>query len=142
MSVSKWRWTEACDGLPCPGDCDLCGYEFYLDEGTYVPDCEDKSSGDMIKPQGATFGGDNMASTPAVARANEEYKRKTYDSIRIRVPKGYRDSVLRAAADAEDMSINEYVLSTVAKRIAEEHPEIHGADEWKVSLLKSKNGGQ
>lgn len=26
MFCSKWRWTEACDGRPCPGDCDLCGY--------------------------------------------------------------------------------------------------------------------
>lgn len=27
MSCSKWRWTEACDGIPCPGDCDLCDYD-------------------------------------------------------------------------------------------------------------------
>ena len=24
MSVSKWAWTEACNGKPCPGDCDYC----------------------------------------------------------------------------------------------------------------------
>ena len=28
MSVSKWRYSEACEGKPCIGDCDLCsGYE-------------------------------------------------------------------------------------------------------------------
>lgn len=27
MSVSLWRWTEACDGQPCPGDCDHCDIE-------------------------------------------------------------------------------------------------------------------
>ena len=27
MSVSKYRWTEACEGQPCPGDCDLCSKE-------------------------------------------------------------------------------------------------------------------
>lgn len=27
MSVSKWRWTEACDAGPCPGDCDFCHRE-------------------------------------------------------------------------------------------------------------------
>jgi hypothetical protein len=27
MSVSKWRYTENCDGAPCPGDCDECGNE-------------------------------------------------------------------------------------------------------------------
>lgn len=26
MSVSKWRWTEECDGRPCPGDCDVCSF--------------------------------------------------------------------------------------------------------------------
>jgi len=24
MSVSKWAWTEECEGKPCFGDCDLC----------------------------------------------------------------------------------------------------------------------
>lgn len=27
MSCSLWRWTEACEGQPCPGDCDLCSFE-------------------------------------------------------------------------------------------------------------------
>ena len=27
MSVSKWRYTEACDGMPCPGDCDHCSFD-------------------------------------------------------------------------------------------------------------------
>ena len=27
MSVSKWKYTPACDGKPCPGDCDNCGWE-------------------------------------------------------------------------------------------------------------------
>ena len=27
MSVSKWRYTEACDGRPCVGDCDLCSFD-------------------------------------------------------------------------------------------------------------------
>lgn len=27
MSVSLWRYTEACDHRPCVGDCDLCGYD-------------------------------------------------------------------------------------------------------------------
>lgn len=24
MSVSKWRYTENCEGQLCPGDCDIC----------------------------------------------------------------------------------------------------------------------
>lgn len=27
MSVSLWRWSEACEGKPCCGDCDECGEE-------------------------------------------------------------------------------------------------------------------
>jgi len=24
MSVSLWAWSERCEGIACPGDCDLC----------------------------------------------------------------------------------------------------------------------
>lgn len=114
-----------------------------VSERTDVPDCDEDRGSDMIVVRDPEFGGDDMASSLAQTRANDRYKRKTYDDIKLRVPKGYRDSVLRAAADAEGMSINEYVLSTVADRILQDHPEIDGADEWKVSLLKSKpDGGQ
>ena len=23
----RWRWTEACDSQPCPGDCDFCSFD-------------------------------------------------------------------------------------------------------------------
>ena len=26
MSVSKWAWTDECEGRVCVGDCDLCSY--------------------------------------------------------------------------------------------------------------------
>ena len=26
MSVSRWAYTERCEGYYCPGDCDLCGH--------------------------------------------------------------------------------------------------------------------
>ena len=49
MSVSLYRWTEACYGQPCPGDCDLC-----------FKNCEDEDrmekcswrDGISIKPDG------------------------------------------------------------------------------------------
>lgn len=31
MSVSKYKWTEACDGKPCVGDCDLCSKDVEAD---------------------------------------------------------------------------------------------------------------
>lgn len=27
MSISKWRYTEECNGRPCSGDCDHCSFE-------------------------------------------------------------------------------------------------------------------
>lgn len=27
MSVSRWRWTEECDRIPCCGNCDECEVE-------------------------------------------------------------------------------------------------------------------
>ena len=35
MSCSLWRYTEACEGRPCPGDCDCC--DFDPDEVTIQP---------------------------------------------------------------------------------------------------------
>ena len=84
------------------------------------------------------YRGDDMGSL-AQSRSNDKYKRANYDDIKLRVPKGYRDSVLRVAAESEGMSLNEYILSTMARKIAEEHPEIEGVDLWKVSLVKSED---
>lgn len=46
MSVSKWRYTEACEGRPCPGDCDCC--DFDPDEVTITPPTVDY--GKILKP--------------------------------------------------------------------------------------------
>lgn len=35
MSCSLWRYTEQCEGRPCPGDCDYC--DFDPDEVTITP---------------------------------------------------------------------------------------------------------
>ena len=36
MSCSLWRWTPACDGDYCVGDCDLCDREFEDEESEEV----------------------------------------------------------------------------------------------------------
>lgn len=77
-----------------------------------------------------------MASTLANQKAVAKYQKANYDNVKLRVPKGYKDSVLRAAAEADGVSLTEYMLSAVAKKIQEDHPEIDGADKWKVSLAK------
>ena len=46
MSCSLWRYTEQCEGRPCPGDCDCC--EFDLDEVTITPPTVDY--GEILKP--------------------------------------------------------------------------------------------
>ena len=27
MSVSLWRYSEMCEGRPCPGECDKCNFD-------------------------------------------------------------------------------------------------------------------
>ena len=46
MSCSLWRYTEECEGRPCPGDCDLC--DFDSDEVTITPPTVDY--GEILKP--------------------------------------------------------------------------------------------
>lgn len=56
MSCSKWRWTEACDGRPCPGDCDLCRY---FPEGEAVDHVRENTERWVISieaPSGFKFG--------------------------------------------------------------------------------------
>lgn len=45
MSASRWRWTEACEGRPCRGDCDQCDMEE-----------EDGAEEVLILMAGAVFG--------------------------------------------------------------------------------------
>lgn len=44
MSTSLWRWTEACDGAPCVGDCDLCSRNMDdedIDEEVRISQCNE-----------------------------------------------------------------------------------------------------
>ena len=38
MSVSLWRYTERCEGRPCPGDCDVCEVEDDADDNSDLAD--------------------------------------------------------------------------------------------------------
>lgn len=46
MSCSLWRWTEACEGKPCVGDCDLCDWN--TEDEEEEADDEQKRSDDVI----------------------------------------------------------------------------------------------
>lgn len=74
-----------------------------------------------------------MGVSPEAQKAKNEYVRSMYDYVKIRVVKGYRDSVIREAASRAGLSVNEYVLSTVADRISRDYPDIKNVDAWKVS---------
>lgn len=75
----------------------------------------------------------SMPVSPSQKKYNSEYLKSRYDYVKIRVAKGYRDSVLHEAASRAGVSINEYVLTTVANRIKLECPDIVNVDAWKVS---------
>lgn len=74
-----------------------------------------------------------MAMSQAHIRASSKYNKTNYESLMIRAPKGYRDSVLKVAAAKAGVSLNEFVLSSVARAIKDAYPEIEGVDGWKVS---------
>lgn len=74
-----------------------------------------------------------MAMSQAHIRASSKYNKANYEEVKIRVPKGYRDNVLKVAASASGVSLNEFVLSAVAQAIKNMHPDIEGADGWRVS---------
>ena len=49
MSVSLWRWSEDCEGVPCVGDCDLCNREIIITESKIKKDLNDfKSNANKI----------------------------------------------------------------------------------------------
>lgn len=118
--------TQAADTI----DQDL--WSAFLPQRTDVPDCPDEARHDMITEQDHAGGGE-MGLSEASIRAKNEYIKTRYDYVKIRVVKGYRDSVIREAAMREGLSINEYVLSTVAERIMRDYPDIKNVDAWKIS---------
>lgn len=79
-----------------------------------------------------------MGMSPESQRTKNEYIKARYDYVKIRTVKGYRDAVLREAAKRAGMSVNEYVLSTVAERIMRDYPDIDGADAWKISQREGR----
>ena len=76
----------------------------------------------------------NMAKySEAQKRAVKKYNQKKYDDIKLHVPKGYRDSVIRVAAELDGVSINEYMLTATVEKIKKYHPDIEGVNGWKIS---------
>lgn len=47
MSCSLYRYSEKCDGRPCPGDCDLCDY-FPDEEEKDIKDIADELFGRIM----------------------------------------------------------------------------------------------
>ena len=54
--------------------------------------------------------------TPSQIRATARYNDKTYDQLKINVPKGWRDKVQAAAADVGE-SMTKYIVKATEKRM-------------------------
>lgn len=50
MSGSLWRYTPACDGHACPGECDLCSFEPGEPEIVHCRECR------FAKPKSVKIG--------------------------------------------------------------------------------------
>lgn len=57
----------------------------------------------------------------ASTRAKNKYNRKAYDRINIMVPAGDR-AIIRAAAEMNGMSMNEYISRLVYRAISQKYP--------------------
>ena len=58
-----------------------------------------------------------MAQTAAHIRAGAKYNAKTYDQLKISVPKGWRDKV-KAAADEVGESMTKYIVTATEERMS------------------------
>lgn len=57
-----------------------------------------------------------MAYSESQKKATRKYNKKAYDRLYITVDKG-RKEVIKAAADAQGMSVNEYVVNLIEKSL-------------------------
>jgi len=65
---------------------------------------------------GPPKGGKIMPVSKAQQRATNKYKKNNYDRIEIVVPKG-RKEIIRAAAEAQGASINNYINTAIDEKI-------------------------
>lgn len=60
--------------------------------------------------------------TEAQKKANQKYCAKAYDQIKLLVPKGKREKI-KAAAAANGLSLNAYIISLIEADIKKEQGE-------------------
>lgn len=56
----------------------------------------------------------------AQKKAVAKYQKKAYDDIRLRLPKGYKDDILKPAADRAGESVNSFIKKAIEERISRE----------------------
>lgn len=65
---------------------------------------------------GTLYGKGSVMATAARIRANTKYAKKAYDQLKIAVPKGYREQVQQAAAEAGE-SMTQYIKTAIESRM-------------------------
>ena len=76
--------------------------------------------------------------TPAQMRATKKYDSKAYDQITIRVPKGKKDEIQKAA-DMVKLSLNAYICKSVEKTL-NDAPETVYDVKTKVEKINTTDG--
>lgn len=71
----------------------------------------------MVKLMTITRKDNNAMYSEAQKKATAKYQKKTYDDVRVRVPKGYRDEVLAKAAQISQTSVNDFIRKAVEEKI-------------------------
>ena len=70
-------------------------------------------------------GGAHVPVSKADQRAVAKYVKANYDEVKVRVPKGRKDTI-KCCANAAGQSVNAYIIQSVDERIAREK----GASEY------------
>ena len=77
-------------------------------------------------------------SSDAQKRATQKYNRKAYDTVAIRLPKGWKDAV-KTAASNEGKSLARYIREAVDDKIRSPKGEKENADQRKSPRSSRKD---
>lgn len=68
--------------------------------------------------------------TEAHKRAILKYQQKAYDNLKFRMKKGFKEDILRPAADAAGMGMNEYIRKSILEKVQRDGPPDLPIDQY------------
>lgn len=63
-------------------------------------------------------------------KAYLKYQQKAYDDLKFRMKKGFKEDILRPAADAAGMGMNEYIRKSILEKVQRDGPPDLPIDQY------------